>query len=186
LDYPLNVADEYVACPELEDAQAFAARVVGDSMGPTYREGDVVVFSPAAAVTDGCDCFVRLEPDHETTFKRVFFEGGDGSGPPPLREGQGEGEVARENEGGAGERKRQKAAADHPHPGLMDAQDDAGAERKAAADHPHPSPLPQGRGSPMHATHIRLQPLNPAFAARVVRREQVSGLWRAVWRLQRL
>ncbi|MEQ9454405.1 MAG: XRE family transcriptional regulator [Phycisphaeraceae bacterium] len=76
LDFPARVADEYVHCPEVKDRDAFAARVVGDSMEPAYREGDVVVFSPEADVVDGCDCFVRLEPDHETTFKRVFFEEG--------------------------------------------------------------------------------------------------------------
>lgn len=74
LDYPARVADEYVSCPGVNDPSAFAARVVGDSMLPDYREGDIVVFSPRAKPTDGCDCFVRLEPDHQTTFKRVFFE----------------------------------------------------------------------------------------------------------------
>ncbi|MGP1273605.1 MAG: helix-turn-helix domain-containing protein [Phycisphaerales bacterium] len=74
LGYPARVADEYVRVPDLADPDAFAARVVGDSMCPEYREGDVVVFSPARAVESGCDCFARLEPDHETTFKRVFFE----------------------------------------------------------------------------------------------------------------
>jgi len=78
LDYPARVADETVSCPGLSDPDAFAARVVGASMEPDYRAGDIVVFSPLADVTDGCDCFVRLEPDHETTFKRIFFEhGGD-------------------------------------------------------------------------------------------------------------
>jgi len=38
LDYPARVADEYVSTPDLYDAQAFAARVVGDSMAPEYRE----------------------------------------------------------------------------------------------------------------------------------------------------
>ena len=113
LDYPARVADEYVGCPDVPDAGAFAARVVGDSMLPDYRAGDVVVFSPAAAVADGCDCFVRLEPDHESTFKRVFFEG-------------------------------------------------------------------------KRAEKIRLQPLNPKFAAQVVERRRVAGLYKAVWRLQRL
>jgi SOS-response transcriptional repressor LexA len=74
LDYPARVADDYLGCPGLDDPDAFAATVVGESMMPDYREGDVVVFSPAADVEDGCDCFVRLEPDHETTFKRVFFD----------------------------------------------------------------------------------------------------------------
>ncbi|QDU72774.1 helix-turn-helix domain-containing protein [Mucisphaera calidilacus] len=111
LGFPARVADEYVPCPGVRDRDAFAARVVGDSMEPEYREGDVVVFSPESDVVDGCDCFVRLEPDHETTFKRVFFDG--------------EGEV-------------------------------------------------------------RLQPLNPRYPARVLEREQVAGLYRAVWRMSRL
>ncbi len=77
LGYPARVADEYVRCPDLSDPDAFAARVVGDSMEPEYREGDIVIFSPARDITDGKDCFCRLEPDHETTFKRVFFERGE-------------------------------------------------------------------------------------------------------------
>jgi SOS-response transcriptional repressor LexA/transcriptional regulator with XRE-family HTH domain len=74
LGYPARVADEYVRCPDLADPDAFAARVVGDSMLPTYAEGDIVVFSPAKPVKAGADCFVRLEPDHASTFKRVYFE----------------------------------------------------------------------------------------------------------------
>lgn len=109
LGYPARVADEYVRCPDISDPDAFAARVVGDSMQPRYEEGDVVVFSPLRQVTDGCDCFARLEPDHETTFKRVYFE-----------------------------------------------TDDGGREL------------------------VRLQPLNSAFAPRVLEREQVAALYAAV------
>ncbi len=76
LAYPARVADEYVRCPDLDDADAFAARVVGDSMQPQYAEGDIVIFSPAKVVKSGMDCFARLEPDHETTFKRVYLEKG--------------------------------------------------------------------------------------------------------------
>jgi SOS-response transcriptional repressor LexA len=76
LGYPARVADEYVRCPDLEDADAFACRVVGDSMQPVYAEGDIVVFSPAKVVKSGMDCFARLEPDHESTFKRVYLEHG--------------------------------------------------------------------------------------------------------------
>lgn len=111
LEYPARVADEYVSVPDMNDVHAFAARVVGDSMLPDYREGDVVVFSPDQPVVDGADCFARLMPDHETTFKRVFFE-----------EGQ----------------------------------------------------------------RVRLQPLNPAFSPRTVDREALSGLYPAVYRLQKL
>ena len=78
LGYPARVADEYVRSPDVRDPDAFAARVVGDSMEPDYRAGDIVVFSPAVEVRSGMDCFVRLEPDHESTFKRVFFEGDPG------------------------------------------------------------------------------------------------------------
>lgn len=113
LDYPARVADAYLPCPDVGDPQAFAARVVGESMAPDYREGDIVVFSPAAPVEDGCDCFVRLEPSHETTFKRVFF---------------------------------------------------ADSQRQT----------------------LRLQPLNPRFTPQQLDRSAVTGLYRAVWRFQRL
>jgi len=74
LDYPAGIADDYVRCPDLHDPNAFAVRVVGDSMEPKYREGDIVIFSPAAEVHSGDDCFVRFTMPHETTFKRVFFD----------------------------------------------------------------------------------------------------------------
>ena len=77
LSYPPRVADEYVSCPGVSDGDAFAARVHGDSMTPKYREGDIVIFSPAANPRDGDDCFVRFADGH-TTFKRVFFETADG------------------------------------------------------------------------------------------------------------
>jgi len=74
LDYPAGVADDYVRCPDVHDPNAFAVRVVGDSMEPKFREGDIVIFSPAAEVHNGDDCFIRFAMPHETTFKRVFFE----------------------------------------------------------------------------------------------------------------
>jgi phage repressor protein C with HTH and peptisase S24 domain/DNA-binding XRE family transcriptional regulator len=76
LNYPRGVADNYVGCPDIQDKDAFAARVHGDSMSPKYREGDIVIFSPGAAPRSGDDCFVRFEDGH-TTFKRVFFENDD-------------------------------------------------------------------------------------------------------------
>src|SRR5688572_18893417 len=83
LAYPRGVADEYVSCPDVNDRDAFAARVFGDSMWPKYREGDIVIFSPTAPHKNGDDCFVRFEDGH-TTFKRVFFES-DESGKSVLR-----------------------------------------------------------------------------------------------------
>lgn len=76
LGYPARIADETIRCPDLADPDAFACRVVGDSMLPEYREGDIVVFSPVRDPKPGSDCFVRLEPDHESTFKRIYFETG--------------------------------------------------------------------------------------------------------------
>lgn len=77
MGYPARIADEYVRAPDLSDPDAFAARVVGDSMEPMYREGDIVVFSPAREIVDGMDCFVRLERDDESTFKRIYFQKDD-------------------------------------------------------------------------------------------------------------
>jgi repressor LexA len=74
LDYPVGIADDYIRCPDVHDPNAFAVRVVGDSMEPKFSEGDIVIFSPAAEVHNGDDCFVRFAVPHETTFKRVFFE----------------------------------------------------------------------------------------------------------------
>ncbi|MHC4171999.1 MAG: XRE family transcriptional regulator [Planctomycetota bacterium] len=74
LDYPVGIADDYVRCPDLHDPNAFAVRVVGDSMEPKFREGDIVIFSPAAEVHNGDDCFVRFAMPHEAAFKRVFFD----------------------------------------------------------------------------------------------------------------
>lgn len=77
LDYPVGIADDYIRCPDLHDPNAFAVRVIGDSMLPRFSEGDIVVFSPAAQVHNGDDCFIRFSEPHETTFKRVFFESDD-------------------------------------------------------------------------------------------------------------
>ncbi|MCD4831616.1 MAG: XRE family transcriptional regulator [Anaerohalosphaeraceae bacterium] len=74
LEYPAGFADDYVRCPDVNDANAFAVRVIGDSMEPAFLEGDIVIFSPAAQVSSGDDCFIRFAEPHETTFKRVFFE----------------------------------------------------------------------------------------------------------------
>jgi repressor LexA len=83
LGYPARVADEYILSPDVDDPDAFAARVVGDSMQPLYHEGDIVVFSPNRPVKSGMDCFIRLERDSETTFKRVILETeGDKDGAP--------------------------------------------------------------------------------------------------------
>ena len=111
LDYPASVADEYVRCPDVHDRQAFAARVVGDSMEPKYVEGDLVIFAPNAEVRGGDDCFVRFARDNSTTFKRYF----------------------------------------------------------------------PGKGG-----KIRLQPLNRKYQAEEYEREDISGIWPAIMRIERI
>lgn len=111
LDYPPRVAEEYVRCPDVHDANAFAARVVGDSMEPTYREGDIVIFAPNTSARDGDDCFIRFAETHETTFKRLYHG-------------------------------------------------------------------PDGR--------LRLQPLNPAYASQEVEPERLTGLYPAVYRIEKI
>lgn len=118
LGYPARVGDDIVMVPGYtglhgaNDPDAFAATICGDSMMPDYHEGDIVVFSPLADVVDGSDCFARLEPDHESTFKRVYFDASDNT--------------------------------------------------------------------------IRLEPLNKKYPCQTIDREQVAGLFRAVWRMSRL
>ena len=114
LSYPPRVADDYLSCPDVHDRDAFAARVHGDSMTPKYREGDIVIFSPALPPRDGDDCFVRFA-DGQTTFKRVFFEAGENG-----------------------------------------------------------------------ASVLRLQPRNERYRPQVVLSEKVTGLYRAVYRYQRV
>lgn len=79
LDYPPGVADDYIGAPPgLDDPYAFAVRVDGDSMEPRYHQGDIVIFSPAAPVASGDDCYVRFAPEcsaaQGATFKRVYFD----------------------------------------------------------------------------------------------------------------
>ena len=115
LDYPPGVADDYLRCPDLDDPQAFALHVEGDSMEPLYHPGDLVVFSPNTPARSGDDCFVRFEADCATTFKRFY-------------------------------------------------QDD----------------VPEGEAK------IRLQPLNNKYPAQVYDRRQITGLWPAVFRVEKL
>jgi repressor LexA len=77
-----------VAAPDLPGAPAetaFALRVLGDSMAPQYREGEILIVGPGEP-RDGDDCVVRLgELEHfATTFKRIYFvhEGPESSGSP--------------------------------------------------------------------------------------------------------
>jgi len=72
LNFP-SIAQDYVRYPDLHDPNAFAIRVIDDSMEAKYKQNDIVIFSPAKKVTKGSDCFIILAEKPGPTFKRVFF-----------------------------------------------------------------------------------------------------------------
>jgi SOS-response transcriptional repressor LexA len=72
-DYPSAISGEYVRCPDVHDAKAFAVRVVDDRMEPRYHPEDIVVISPAHQAQPGQDCFVHFA-DGSTTFRRYYPE----------------------------------------------------------------------------------------------------------------
>ncbi|MDH3579321.1 MAG: helix-turn-helix transcriptional regulator [Hyphomicrobiales bacterium] len=57
---PIGTAWEQIHFPEVDDETAYALEVAGDAMLPLYREGDIIVVSPAAGVRRGDRVVVRL------------------------------------------------------------------------------------------------------------------------------
>ena len=51
--YPVGAGWDEVAFPGLGDPNAYALEIAGDSMEPVYRDGDIVVVSPAASLRRG-------------------------------------------------------------------------------------------------------------------------------------
>lgn len=51
--FPVGGGWEETAFPDIKDEHAYALEVTGDSMEPFYREGDIIVVSPAAEVRRG-------------------------------------------------------------------------------------------------------------------------------------
>ena len=49
---------------------AFCLKVVGDSMFPDYREGEIILVEPRLSAQHGDDVVVRT-PEGKTTFKRL-------------------------------------------------------------------------------------------------------------------
>ena len=48
--YPVGGAWDEVGLPEVGDPHAYALEISGDSMEPVFRDGDMVVVSPAAPI----------------------------------------------------------------------------------------------------------------------------------------
>jgi phage repressor protein C with HTH and peptisase S24 domain len=51
--FPAGGGWEQIAFPKVDDANAYALEITGDSMEPVYRDGDVIVVSPNAQVRRG-------------------------------------------------------------------------------------------------------------------------------------
>ena len=51
--FPVGKGWEEVSMPQVTDEHAYALEISGDSMTPAYRDGDVIIVSPAAPVRRG-------------------------------------------------------------------------------------------------------------------------------------
>jgi phage repressor protein C with HTH and peptisase S24 domain len=57
--YPVGGGWDEVGLPEIGDPNAYALEISGDSMEPVFRDGDMVVVSPAAPIRRGDRVVVR-------------------------------------------------------------------------------------------------------------------------------
>ncbi|MEM9591076.1 MAG: helix-turn-helix transcriptional regulator [Pseudomonadota bacterium] len=57
--YPVGEGWEHVHFPRVEDENAYALEVSGESMEPLYREGDVLIVSPNATTRKGDRVVIR-------------------------------------------------------------------------------------------------------------------------------
>ncbi|MFM8615276.1 MAG: helix-turn-helix transcriptional regulator, partial [Alphaproteobacteria bacterium] len=57
--YPVGGSWDEISLPEIGDPNAYALEISGDSMEPVFRDGDVVIVSPAAPVRRGDRVVVR-------------------------------------------------------------------------------------------------------------------------------
>ena len=61
--FPVGKGWEEIAFPSVTDEHAYALEISGDSMKPAYRDGDVIVVSPAAPVRRGDRVVVKTKDD---------------------------------------------------------------------------------------------------------------------------
>ena len=61
--FPVGKGWEETAFPQVTDEHAYALEISGDSMKPAYRDGDVIIVSPAAPVRKGDRVVVKTKND---------------------------------------------------------------------------------------------------------------------------
>jgi phage repressor protein C with HTH and peptisase S24 domain len=59
--FPVGKGWEEISFPSVTDEHAYALEISGDSMKPAYRDGDVIVVSPAAPVRKGDRVVVKTK-----------------------------------------------------------------------------------------------------------------------------
>jgi phage repressor protein C with HTH and peptisase S24 domain len=68
--FPVGKGWEEMAFPSVTDEHAYALEISGDSMKPAYRDGDIIIVSPAAPVRKG-DRVVIKTKDGEVMVKEL-------------------------------------------------------------------------------------------------------------------
>jgi phage repressor protein C with HTH and peptisase S24 domain len=68
--FPAGEGWDQIAFPEVADAHAYALKISGQSMLPAYRDGDVILVSPSAAIRRG-DRVVVKNRDGEVMAKEL-------------------------------------------------------------------------------------------------------------------
>lgn len=69
--FPLGSGWEEVDFPDIRDENAYALEITGDSMLPVYRDGDIIIISPAESVRRG-DRVVAKTTDGEVMAKLLM------------------------------------------------------------------------------------------------------------------
>ena len=67
-----DYVERYITVDDVNDPQAFALEVKGNSMAPRIEDGDIIVVSPKHEARSGDICVVRV--NDEDTVKRVKVE----------------------------------------------------------------------------------------------------------------
>jgi phage repressor protein C with HTH and peptisase S24 domain len=68
--FPVGKGWDEVGLPSVNDEHAYALEISGDSMKPTYRDGDVIVVSPGAPIRRGDRVVVKTK-DGEVMVKEL-------------------------------------------------------------------------------------------------------------------
>lgn len=68
--YPVGKGWDEINVPQITDGNAYALKIAGDSMKPAYRDGDVILVSPAAPVRKGDRVVVKTN-DGEVLVKEL-------------------------------------------------------------------------------------------------------------------